>query len=179
MTDSPAYGLMAEFEEPERFLEAIRRARSAGYQRMDAYSPNPIEGLSEAMHLPRSPVALIVLVSAIAGATTGYSLQYYAAALDFPINVGGRPLNSWVSFIPITFELTVLFACLAAFTFGVVALNGLPRPYHPVFNVPQFGRATRDRFFVCIEARDPLFDPDETRRFLEGLQPLGVYGVKE
>ena len=179
MTDSPAHGLMAEFDEPERFLEAIRRTRSAGYRRMDAYSPNPIEGLSEAMQLPRSPVALIVLVSAISGAISGYLLQYYAAAVDFPINVGGRPLNSWVSFIPITFELTVLFACLSAVLFGIVALNGLPRPYHPVFNVPQFARASRDRFFVCIEAGDPLFDPAGTKRFLESLEPLGVYGVKE
>jgi hypothetical protein len=174
-----SYGLMAEFDEPERFLEAVRRTRFAGYQHMDAYSPNPIEGLSEAMELPRSRVPLIVLVGALAGAITGYSLQYYAAAVDFPINVGGRPLNSWVSFIPITFELTVLFACLSAVIFGIVGLNGLPKPYHPVFNVPQFARATRDRFFVCIESRDPLFDREETRHFLEGLEPLGVYGVKE
>jgi hypothetical protein len=178
MTETPAFGLMAEFGDPERFLEAVRRVRSEGYRRMDAYSPNPVEGLSEAMELPRSPVALIVLIAALCGAVTGYFLQYYAS-FNFPFNVGGRPLNSWVSFIPITFELTVLFACLAAIVVGIVMLNGLPHPYHPVFNVPQFARASRDRFFVCIEAHDPLYDPDGTRRFLESLEPLGVYGVKE
>ncbi len=173
------YGVMAEFEEPEHFLEAVRRTRDAGYAQMDAYSPNPIEGLDEAMRLPRSPVSLIVLIGALTGAITGFFLQYYAAAIDFPINVGGRPLNSWVSFIPITFELTVLCACLSSLFFGVLALNGLPHPYHPVFNVPQFGRASRDRFFVCIESKDAQFDPDGTRQFLEELDPVGVYDVPE
>jgi hypothetical protein len=170
---------MAEFDEQEHFLAAIRSTLAAGYEQMDAYSPNPIEGLDEAMRLPKSPVPLIVLIGALTGALLGYSLQYYAAAIDFPLNVGGRPLNSWVSFIPITFELTVLCACLSAMFFGILGLNGLPQPYHPVFNVPQFGRASRDRFFVCIEARDPQFDLANTRRFLEDLGPLGVYDVRE
>lgn len=179
MSEQGLHGVMAEFEDPERFLAAIRRARMAGYKRMDAYSPNPLEGLSEAMRFGNSRVPLLVLVGALTGAATGFGLQYYAAALDFPINVAGRPLNSWVSFIPITFELTVLFACLTAFFFGVMALNGLPRPYHPVFNVPQFGRASSDRYFVCIESKDPQFDAGNARRFLEGLGPLGVYDVEE
>jgi hypothetical protein len=179
MSETALYGVMAEFECPDRFLAAIRRTRAAGYRQMDAYSPNPLDGLSEAMRLGKSPVSLIVLIAALTGALTGYLLQYYAAAIDFPINVGGRPLNSWVSFIPITFELTVLFACLSALFFGVLGLNGLPHPYHPVFNVPQFGRASRDRFFICIESKDAQFDAVDTRRFLEGLDPLGVYDVKE
>lgn len=179
MSDAPLYGVMAEFDEPEHFLAAIRRTRAAGYEHMDAYSPNPLEGLDEAMQLSKSPVSRIVLIGALTGAFTGFFLQYYAAALDFPINVGGRPLNSWVSFIPITFELTVLFACLSALGFGVLGLNGLPQPYHPVFNVPQFGRASRDRFFVCIESKDAQFDAADAKRFLEGLDPLGVYDVLE
>jgi hypothetical protein len=173
------YGMMAEFGEPDEFLAAIRRTRAAGYRQMDAYSPNPLDGLSEAMGLNATPVPLIVLIGGISGALTGYFLQYYAAALDYPINVGGRPLNSWVSFIPITFELMVLGAALFALLFGIMAMNGLPCPYHPVFNVPEFARASRDRFFICIEAQDAQFDPEDTRRFLEGLDPLGVYDVVE
>jgi len=173
------FGVMAEFDEAEHFLAAVRRAREAGYQRMDAYSPNPLEGLSEAMRLPNSRVPLIVLIGALTGAVTGYFLQYWAAVISFPINVGGRPLNSWVSFIPITFELTVLFAAFAAFFIGILGINGLPHPYHPVFNVPQFGRATRDRYFICIEAGDPRFDAADARQFLEDLGPLGVYDVRE
>ncbi len=176
---APIYGMMAEFDEPEDFLAAIRHTRTAGYRRMDAYSPNPVDGLTEAMGLKETPVSLIVLTGGIAGALTGFFLQYYAAALDYPINVGGRPLNSWVSFIPITFELMVLGAALFALLFGIVAINGLPCPYHPVFNVPEFARASRDRFFVCIEAADPRFDPEDTRRFLENLHPVGVYDVTE
>ena len=179
MSEPALYGVMAEFDEQEHFLAAVRRTRAAGYERMDAYSPNPIEGLDEAMQLSKSPVSLIVLIAALTGAITGYCLQYYAAAMDFPINVGGRPLNSWVSFIPITFELTVLFACLSSLAFGILGLNGLPQPYHPVFNVPQFGRASRDRFFVCIESKDAQFDATDTRQFLQGLDPLGVYDVLE
>jgi hypothetical protein len=174
---APIYGMMAEFEEPEEFLAAIRHTLRAGYQHMDAYSPNPVEGLTEAMELKETPVSLIVLIGGIAGALTGFFLQYWANAVDYPINIGGRPLNSWVSFIPITFELMVLGAALFAFIFGIIALNGLPHPYHPVFNVPEFARASRDRFFLCIEAGDPRFDPEDTRRFLENLRPVGVYDV--
>jgi hypothetical protein len=178
-TTTPIYGLMAEFDEPEEFLAAVRRTRAAGYRRMDAYSPNPVDGLSEAMECRDSSVSLSVLIGGISGAITGFVLQYYANGLDYPLNIGGRPLLSWVSFIPITFELAVLGASLFALIFGIMAANGLPHPYHPVFNVPEFARASRDRFFVCIEAADPHFDPEDTRRFLQNLQPLGVYDVLE
>ena len=178
MTEQRTYGLMAEFDEPEHFLAAIRRTRAAGYRQMDAYSPNPIDGLSEAMELRDSRVSLIVLIGGVSGAITGFALQYYAAAIDYPINVAGRPLLSWVSFIPITFEMTVLFSALFALIFGIIALNGLPNPYHPVFNVPEFASATRDHFFICIESADPGFDPEHTRQFLENLEPLGVYDVE-
>ncbi len=170
---------MAEFPEEEAFLEAIRRTRAAGYRRMDSYSPNPIDGLSDAMGLGRTYVPLAVLIGGLFGAVTGYLLQYWANGLDYPINVGGRPLNSWVSFIPITFELAVLFGALTSMLFGVLGANGLPHPYHPVFNVPAFARASRDRYFVCIEASDPQFHPADTRRFLETLDPLEVYEVEE
>jgi len=171
--------MMAEFEEPGLFLAAVRRVRAAGYRHMDAYSPNPLDELTEAMELPDTNVPLIVLIGGLAGAIGGFFLQYYAAGLDYPINVGGRPLLSWVSFIPITFEMTVLGAALCSLLFGIIAGNGLPCPYHPVFNVPEFARASHDRYFVCIEARDPRFHPEETRRFLEELQPLGVYDVED
>jgi hypothetical protein len=173
------YGMMAEFKEPAVFLAAIRSTRAAGYRRMDAYSPSPVDELSEAMGLGYTPVSLVVLVGGLFGAVLGYFLQYWAAALDFPLNVGGRPLNSWVSFIPITFELAVLCGSLAALLFGVLAMNGLPRPYHSVFNVPAFARASRDRYFVCIEATDAMFDPRDTRQFLESLDPLEVYDVED
>ena len=179
MPDTPFYGLMAEFDQPEPFLAAIRQTRAAGYVRMDAYSPNPLDGLSEAMGLRDTPVPLIVLTGGIFGAIAGYFIQYWANGLDYPLNVGGRPLNSWVSFIPITFETMVLCASLFALFFGVLAINGLPCPYHPVFNVPEFARATRDRYFLCVEAADPNFAPADTRRFLESLEPLEVYEVKD
>ncbi len=176
---SPIHGVMAEFQEPEHFLKAIRTTRLAGYRRMDAYSPSPIEGLTDAMDLKDSPVSLIVLTGGLTGAIGGFFIQYYAMGIDYPINVAGRPLLSWVSFIPITFECAVLVAGIFAILFGVLALNGVPQPYHPVFNVPEFARASRDRYFVCIEAGDSIFDRVETRRFLESLEPLGVYDVME
>ncbi len=173
------YGLMAEFRESEQFLSAIRRTRQAGYKQMDAYSPNPVDGLSEAMELRDSPVPVMVLIGGIFGAIAGYFIQYWAMALDFPLNVAGRPLNSWVSFIPITFESMVLCASIFALIFGVLAANGLPCPYHSTFNVPAFARASRDRYFLCIEAKDGMFHPDETRAFLESLGPLEVHDVDE
>jgi hypothetical protein len=143
---------------------------------MDAYSPYPIEELSEAMDLHANRLPLLVLCGGILGCIGGYLLQYWTSAIDYPINVGGRPLNSWPSFMPITFELTVLGASLAA-VFGMLALNGLPMPYHPVFNVPRFALASRDRFFLCIEATDPRFDRDATRHFLETLRPRAISEV--
>jgi hypothetical protein len=170
------YGLMAEFESPEELLAAAQRAYREGYRRLDAHSPFPIHGLAEAIGVRRTWLPLLVLIGGLLGALVGYGTQYYVAAIDYPINVGGRPFNSWPSFIPITFEVTILFAALTA-VFGMLALNGLPMPYHPVFNAPRFALATHDRFFLCIEAADPRFDPESTRRFLEGLNAKEVSDV--
>jgi hypothetical protein len=171
------YGLMAEFDGPDDLLEAARRVYEEGYRRLDAYSPFPVPGLAEAIGFRRTRLPLLVLLGGIAGGLGGYFLQYWIAAIDYPINVGGRPLHSWPSFIPVTFELTVLVAALAA-VLGMLALNGLPMPHHPVFNVPAFELATRNRFFLCIEAADPKFDGVGTKRFLESLKPRGVFEVE-
>lgn len=176
-TGLPLFGLMAEFENPDVLLAAARRAYEEGYRYMDAYTPLPVEGLAEALGRRRTWVPLIVLIGGLIGCLGGFYLQYWVAVLDYPINVGGRPLNSWPSFIPVTFELTVLVAALFA-VFGLLALCGLPMPYHPVFNVRRFELASRSRFFLCIEARDPLFDRQRTWQFLESTYPRGVYDVE-
>ena len=173
----PMYGLLAEFNDPNELIAAVRRVRAAGYRHMDAYTPFPIEELTEALELHSNRLPLLVLIGGIVGVLAGLGLQYWTAAVDYPLNVGGRPLFSLPSFIPITFETTVLCAALTA-VLGMLALNGLPMPYHPVFNVPRFALATRDRFFLCIEATDPLFDRDETRRLLERLAPREVSEVE-
>jgi hypothetical protein len=170
------YGLLAEFETPRLVLAAARRARDEGYRRMEAYSPVPVEGLSEAVGLARDRVAAVVLMGGIAGGLGGFFLQWYASVVSYPLNVGGRPLNSWPAFVPITFELTVLGAAVAA-AVGMLALNGLPRPHHPLFAAQGFERASRDRFFLCIEADDARFDRAATRRFLEGLGAARVTEV--
>jgi hypothetical protein len=175
-TQPSIYGLMAEFDSPEDLLAAARRAHAEGYRHMDAYSPFPVEGLSEAIGAPHTRLPLLVLLAGLFGAFVGFASQYYVTVLDYPLNVGGRPLNSWPAYIPITFEVTILFAALTAVA-GMIALNGLPMPYHPVFNVSAFDRASRDRFFLCIEAADPLFDLGETKRFLESLKPREVSEV--
>ena len=167
---------MAEFDSPEGLLAAAQRAHDEGYRRMDAYSPFPVEGLSEAIGFHRSGLPLVVLIGGILGGLGGYLMQYYMMVIDYPLNVGGRPLHSAPAFVPVTFELTILVAALAA-VLGLLALNGLPMPYHPVFNVPHFEMASRNLFFLCIEAADPQFDHQNTRRFLESLQPLGVSEV--
>ncbi len=178
MTSTPRiYGLIAEFDSPDALLEAARRAHAEGYRRMDAHTPFPIEGLAEAIGFRRTRLPLVVLVGGIIGCVGGFLMQYYISVIAYPLNVGGRPLNSWPAFIPVTFETTILAAALAA-VIGMLALNRLPMPYHPVFNVPRFRLATRDRFFLCIEATDPKFDRDETRRLLESLGPLGVFDVE-
>ncbi|HZI95266.1 MAG TPA: DUF3341 domain-containing protein [Patescibacteria group bacterium] len=177
MNDAGLYGLMAEFRDTGAVVAAARRAREAGYTRMDAFTPFPIEELSEALGWrTRGRLPKLVLMGGLAGAAAGYGLQYYAAVIAYPVNVGGRPLHSWPSFIPITFEMMILFAALTA-VLGMLALNGLPRPYHPVFNAPGFALASSDRFFLCIESADPLFEVAKTRRFLESLNPTGMSDV--
>jgi len=170
------YGLMAEFDTPGGLVHAAESARLAGYRMMDAYTPIPIEELSEALGLARTRLPKLVFLGGLLGGIGGYSLEYYCAVIAYPLNIGGRPLHSWPQFIPVTFETTVLGAALACFI-GMWALNRLPQPYHPVFNVPAFARASTDRFFLCIEATDPVFKLDGTRRFLEGLHPVGVSEV--
>ena len=176
MTKPPIYGVMAEFADPTTLVAAARAAREKGYRKLDAYSPFPIEELSDALHLHHNRLPLIVLVGGILGGLTGYLMQYYVTVIDFPINVGGRPLHSWPSYIIITFELTILFGAISA-VLGLLGLCGLPMPYHPAFNVPRFALASRNRFFLCIEARDPLFDRDQTSEFLVSLEPREVSEV--
>ncbi|HLN83177.1 MAG TPA: DUF3341 domain-containing protein [Candidatus Binatia bacterium] len=177
MAKLPIYGLMAEFDSPEALLKASHRAFAEGFRRMDAYSPFPVDGLAEAIGFHRTRVPLIVLIGGLLGCVGGFWLQYWVSVIDYPINIGGRPLNSWPSFIPVTFELTILLAALAAF-FGVLALNRLPMPYHPVFNVERFELASRNRFFLCIEAADTNFELERTRRFLDEIGSLGTYEVE-
>jgi hypothetical protein len=171
------YGLMAEFSDPTALVAAARQAHEAGYRHLDGYTPFPIEELSEALGIHRNLLPPLVLTGGIVGLLTGIGLQYWTSVIDYPINVGGRPLFSWPAFIPVTFELTILFAALTA-VFGMLALNGLPMPHHPVFGAPRFALASRDRFFLCIEATDPKFDRDDTWRFLQRLQPRQVSEVE-
>jgi hypothetical protein len=173
---SASHGLMAAFEDAEGLLDAARRVRAAGYREIDAYAPYPIEGLSEAMGLADRHVPLLTLLGGLVGGLSGYFMQWYAAVVDYPLDVGGRPYHSAPSFIPITFELTVLFAAFSA-VLGMLALNRLPQPYHAVFNVEAFRRASQDRFFLCIEASDPLFDQHGTFQFLTELTGAEVYDV--
>jgi hypothetical protein len=172
MTKSTAsqniFGMMVSFDNPNALIKAAGAARKAGYRRIDAYSPYPVEGLSEALELRTTRLPLVVLAGGLLGAAGAYFMQYYASVIDYPLNVGGRPLHSWPAFIPITFELTILVAAVFA-VLGMLALNGLPEPYHPVFNVPEFELASRSHFFLTIESDDPQFDMDETRQFLESL----------
>ena len=170
------FGLMAEFDEPEPLLEAARRAHAAGYRQMDAYSPMPVEGLAEAIGFRSSMVQRLVFIAGLLGATGGFMLCWWITVVAYPHNVAGRPLNSWPAYVPITFESMVLIACLTA-VIGMLALNGLPQPYHPVFNVARFEHASRDKFFLCIEAADPHFDLEDTRAFLEKLNAQGVMEV--
>lgn len=173
---TPIYGLMAEFEDPTTLSAAVRQVREKGYRKVEAYSPFPIEEVNEALGLHHNRLPLIVLCGGILGGLSGYFLQYYIAVINFPLNIGGRPLHSWPSFIIITFEMTILFAALST-VLGLLGLCGLPMPYHPVFNVPRFALASRNRFFLTIEAADPLFDRYDTADFLNSLYPREVSEV--
>jgi hypothetical protein len=174
---TPIYGLLAEFREPGALVAAALKAHDEGYRRMDAYTPFPVEGLADVLGFHERKLPLLVLGGGIAGAAGGYLLQYYASVIAYPLNIGGRPFHSWPAFIPPTFETTVLCAAFAA-VLGMLALNGLPMPYHPVFNAPRFALASRDRFFLCIEATDAKFDRVETKRFLEALDARDVVEVE-
>jgi hypothetical protein len=172
----PFYGLLAEFDSPAALVHAAHSAHEQGYRRLDAYSPFPVEGLSEALGFRRTRMPLVMFVGGLVGCVGGFLMQYWISVIAYPINIGGRPLNSWPSFIPVTFELTVLISALSG-VFGLLGLCGLPQPYHPLFNVPRFAHATRDNFFLCLEAADPKFDLQATRQFLEGLRPRWVLEV--
>jgi hypothetical protein len=169
---TPLYGLMAEFLTAAEILAATRRARQAGYRRMDAYTPYPVDGLAVELGMRCTRIPFVVLMGGLVGAGVGFFMQYYSMAINYTLNVGGRPYNSWPVFIPIAFEVLILVGALSAFL-GMMFLNGLPQPHHPVFNVPQFGRSSQDRFFLCIEAADPQFDRHSTAEFLATLGPHG------
>ncbi len=171
------YGIMAEFDSPTELVAAARHTYAAGYRRVNGYSPFPIEALSEAIGFHHTRLPLIVLIGGVLGALGGFFMQYWMEVIDYPLNVGGKPFNSWPAFIPITFECTILAAALAA-VLGMLALNKLPQPYHPVFNAPNFALATRDRFFLVIESRDPKFDHDDVVSFMQGLGPKDVSDVE-
>src|ERR1700741_3478264 len=174
---SHIYGVLAEFATPEQLLEAVKKVREAGYRHIDAFTPFPVEGLYEAMGLKRNNVPLITLLGGLAGGIGGFGFQYWVNTLAYPMNIGGRPLNSWPAFIPITFELTVLGAALCA-VFGMLALNGLPTPDHPVFTVERFALASKDRFSLVVKKRDKKFDLAGTKAFLESLEPHGVFEIE-
>ncbi len=176
MSESPLYGLLAEFATPAGIVKAAREVRAAGYRKVEAYTPYPVEELLDALHLHETHVPKIVLGGGILGLLFGWGLQYWTAVVDYPINIGGRPTNAWPAFVVPTFETTVLFSAFAA-VLGMLALNGLPQPYHPVSNVPAFVKASRDRFFLCVEAGDPKFDLSRTRELLKGLGAAEVSEV--
>jgi hypothetical protein len=173
----PLYGVMAEFDNPSDLVAAARQTYEAGYRRINGYSPYPIEELSEAIGFTHTSLPLIVFIGGLLGGLGGFFMQYWMEVIDYPLNVGGKPYNSWPAFIPITFESTVLCAAFAA-VLGMLALNKLPQPYHPVFNAPNFALATRDRFFLVIEANDPKFKHQEVIDFMKGLGARDVVDVE-
>jgi hypothetical protein len=173
----PLYGIMAEFENPTDLVAAAHQVYSLGYRRINGYSPYPIEELSEAIGFTKTSLPLIVFIGGLVGGITGFLMQYWIEVIDYPINVGGKPYNSWPAFIPITFEMTVLFAAFSA-VLGMLILNKLPQPYHPVFNLPNFALATRDRFFLAIEANDPKFNHAEVVDLLKSLNAVAVNDVE-
>ncbi|MGO8985883.1 MAG: DUF3341 domain-containing protein [Terriglobales bacterium] len=172
----PIYGLMAEFDSAQELLDAAHKTHEAGYRKIDAYSPFPVEGLAEAIGFHSNRVALVVLLGGLLGGISAYALQYWVAVITYPTNIGGRPYHSWPSFIIVTFELTILFGGLSA-AIGMLVLNKLPMPYHPVFNVPEFAKATENKFFLLVESADPKFDISGTRSFLSELAPRMIAEV--
>jgi hypothetical protein len=176
MKRTPIYGLMAEFDSASGLVAAAEHTHAAGYKKIDAYSPFPVEGLAEAIGFHHDLVPFITLIGGLVGGAAGYLMQYWMSAVSYPLNIGGKPYHSWPAFIVITFEMTILFAGLSA-VFGMLALNGLPMPYHPVFNVPRFAFATKDRFFLIVFSTDPQYHPVRTRKFLEELGPRSIAEV--
>ena len=172
----PIYGLMAEFDSAQALVDAAKKTHEAGYNKIDAYSPFPIEGLAEEIGMHFDEIPLTVLVGGIVGGCTGYLMQYWMSAVDYPLNIGGKPPHSWPAFIVITFEMTILFAGISA-VLGMLAFNGLPMPYHPVFNVPRFAFASKDRFFLIVFSSDKKYSAVETRRFLDTLDPRSISEV--
>jgi hypothetical protein len=172
----PIYGMMAEFDTPQALVDAAKATHDAGYQKIDAYTPFPVEGLAEDIGFHHDEVPLVVLIGGIIGGLSGYALQYWCSVIAYPLNIGGKPYHSWPAFIVITFEMTILFAVISA-VFGMLALNGLPMPYHPVFNVPRFAMASKDRFFLIVFSSDPKYDPSGTRKFLEAFSPKSISEV--
>jgi hypothetical protein len=170
--------LLAEFDSPTALVKAAEATHAAGYQKIDAYSPLPIEGLAEAIGFHHDMVPLVTLIGAIIGGVSGYALQYWINVINYPLNIGGKPFHSWPSFIVVTFEMTILFGGLSA-VFGMLALNGLPMPYHPVFNVERFAMASKDRFFLIVFSSDKKYDDVKTRAFLEGLGPKTLVEVPD
>lgn len=171
--ETPYYGLLAEFDSAQELLDAAHKVREAGYTKTDAFSPMPIHGVAEALGMKERKIAPLVLMGGITGALAGYGLEYWTSVIAYPLNIGGRPFHSWVSFIPPAFETTILFAAGTA-VISMIALNGLPLPYHPVFNAKRFHLASQDKFFLAIEAADPRFKEEDTRAFLTGLQAREV-----
>jgi hypothetical protein len=172
------HGVVAEFSTPDGLVSACKKAYADGYRRMDAYTPYPLEEAADAIGFKKTQVPLLTLMGGILGGLSGFMLQYWVHVLAFPLNVGGRPLNSWPSFVIITFEMTILFAGITAVV-GMLVLNGLPQPYHSIFNHPRFTAASRDRFFLCIEAADPKFDLEQTTRFLQATDAVDVAEVAD
>lgn len=175
---SQLYGIVAEFLSPEDVLEAAERTREAGYTRIDAYTPFPVHGLDDAIGFFDPRIKWLIFFAGLSGGAIGLAFIYFTAVIDYPMNVGGRPMFSWPSFVPVTFECTILFASLTAF-FGMLALNGLPKPYHPIFDAERFELASQTSFFLCIESQDPKFDPKTTRAFMESLGAHNVCEVAE
>jgi hypothetical protein len=173
----PLYGVIAEFETPGDLVHAARKVYEQGYRRINGYSPYPIEELSEAIGFTHTSLPLIVFIGGVLGGIAGFGMQYYMEVIDYPLNVGGKPFNSWPAFIPITFECIVLAAAFSA-VLGMLILNKLPQPYHPVFNAPNFALATRDRFFLAVEANDPKFEHGKVTSMLHSLGALEVSDVE-